>query len=87
MEKIKLGIIGSGSIVKYRHAPEAKMNPHVDLVAICSDKIENAQKVAEMFGIEKIYTDYNEMLAKEELDAVVVATPNYLHADATIKAL
>lgn len=87
MEKVRLGIIGCGSITKYRHAPEAKANENVELIAVSDPNEDNAKEVARRFDIPKVYTDYETMLSREELDAVVVATPNYLHADATIKAL
>jgi len=87
MEKIRLGIIGCGSITRHRHAPEAKLNEYVELVAISDPNKESAQEVAKRFEVKNVYTDYNKMLNEEKLDAVVVAAPNFLHADATIKAL
>jgi len=86
MGKIKMGIIGCGSIAKYRHIPEAISNENVELVSLCDACEERALELSERFGVKKIYTDYSEMLVKENLDAVVVCTPNFLHADATIKA-
>ncbi|WP_271629332.1 Gfo/Idh/MocA family protein [Caldicellulosiruptor sp. DIB 104C] len=87
MLKVRLGIIGCGSITKHRHAPEAKSNENVDLVAVCDNNLINAEKVAKMFDVPKVYADYETMLKEEKPDAVVVAAPNYIHADATIKAL
>lgn len=87
MSKLKLAIIGCGSITKHRHLPEAKANENVEVVAVCSGNLKNAESVAKMFDVPKVYADYETMLKEEKPDAVVVAAPNYLHADATIKAL
>lgn len=87
MAKIRLAIIGCGSITKYRHAPEAKSNENVELVAVCDSNLKNAESIAKTFDVPNVYIDYEKMLNMEKPDAVVVAAPNYLHADATIKAL
>ena len=87
MKKLRFAIIGCGSITKHRHAPEAKQNPNVELVAVCDRNLEHAKAIAEKFEVENVYDDYEKMLKEIKPDAVIVATPNYLHADATIKAL
>lgn len=62
MKKLRLAIIGCGSITKHRHAPEAKQNPNVELVAVCDRKLEHAKAVAEKFKVENVYDDYEKML-------------------------
>ena len=87
--KVRVGVIGTGAIAKYRHLPEYASREDVEIVALC-DILENkAVKAAKRFGVDenKVYTDYKEMLAKEKLDAVSVCLPNYLHAEVTIFAL
>ncbi|MDM5197950.1 Gfo/Idh/MocA family oxidoreductase [Fictibacillus enclensis] len=86
MGKLKIGVIGCGTIAKYRHLPEYDANPEVELVAVCDLEPERAEAYAEQYGA-KALTDYNELLQIEELDAVSVCLPNYLHAPVTIDAL
>ena len=85
--KVRIGVIGTGAIAKYRHLPEYASRKDVEIVAVCDiDKVK-ADKVALRFDVGQVYTDYKEMLEKEKLDAVSVCLPNYLHAEVTIYAL
>lgn len=85
MKKIKVGIIGCGSIAKYRHIPEYALHPSVEIVAFCDIKKERADAFAEQYG-GNAYTNYLYMLKNEQLDAVSICTPNAVHAPASIAA-
>ncbi|PLS03218.1 Gfo/Idh/MocA family protein [Neobacillus cucumis] len=86
MKKLRIGVIGCGSIAQHRHLPEYQINPNVELAAVCDINQERALEVAEKYGVLS-YTDYNELIKSGEVDAVSVCTPNYLHAPITIAAL
>lgn len=86
MEKLKIGVIGCGSIAQHRHLPEYAMNRNVELVAVCDINEARAAEIAETYGV-KAYSDYNELIKNAEVDAVSVCTPNYLHAPVSIAAL
>ena len=85
--KLRVGIIGAGNI-SHSHLGGYKALPdQVELVAVCDIDEQKAQNYAKVNGFPRAYKDYNEMLAKEELDAVSVCTWNAAHAEATIAAL
>lgn len=86
MGKLRVAVIGCGSIAQHRHLPEYKANKNVELVAVCDINEERAIEVAEKFGA-KAYTNYEELLNDGAVDAVSVCTPNYLHAPISIAAL
>ncbi len=86
MTKVKIGVIGCGSIAQHRHLPEYKMNEQVELVAVCDINTERANSVAQQYGV-KAYTNYEELLASGTVEAVSVCTPNYLHAPISVAAL
>ncbi|MCS7459318.1 Gfo/Idh/MocA family oxidoreductase [Paenibacillus doosanensis] len=86
MSKIRVAVVGCGSISKHRHIPEYAGNPNVELVAFCDVIMERAEHYAGQYGA-KAYTDYNEMLKAEKPDAVSVCTPNVLHAPVAIAAV
>jgi len=86
MDKIKVGIIGTGGI-SYCHIAGYKALDNVDLYAVCDINKERASKCAEANGIKHVFTDYNEMLKLPELDAVSICAVNCVHAPATIAAL
>lgn len=85
MTKLRVGIVGCGSITKYRHAPEYANNDAVEIVAFCDINLERAGLMAEEYG-GKAYEDYLEMFQNEDLDAVSVCTPNLYHAPVSIAA-
>lgn len=47
---ISVGIIGCGSITRFRHAPEYKANPHVDEIVFYDKSLERAKELAREFG-------------------------------------
>lgn len=86
MSKVKVGIIGCGSIARYRHLPEYHSHPDVDIIAVCDVALERAHEVAQTYGA-KAYTDYKDLLNNEEIQAVSICTPNVFHAPMSIAAL
>ena len=86
MTKLKVAVIGCGSIAKHRHLGEYQNNPAVEIIAVCDLVEERVQEAAEQYGA-KAYISYEEMLEAEEIDAVSVCLPNYLHAPVSIAAL
>lgn len=88
MKKYKYGIIGCGGITNGKHMPAIAKLKDVEMVAFCDIIPERAEKANEKFGDGKgkVFTDYKEML-KEDLDAVVVGTPNCSHCEITVAAL
>ena len=87
MEKVKVGIIGTGGI-SHAHMTGYKAIPdRVEMTAVCDIDEEKVKAYAAKFNVPRWYTDYNEMLAKENLDAVSVTTWNAAHKGAAIAAL
>lgn len=83
---LKLAIAGTGWAAKV-HAAAARLLPQVELYAVVNHRAETAQSFAQEFNIPHIYADIDELLAAGGADALVVATPNVLHAPQTIAAL
>ncbi len=79
---VKVGIIGTG--IGRLHASSLAKCPDAEIKAICDIDPERACGAAKDFGVADTYEDYHDMLADDEIDAVVVATPNYLHAPMAI---
>lgn len=88
-KKLKVGMIGCGSIAMTAHLPALKKISAVELVAFCNRNIERAKKAAAEFGEKEAhtYSDYKEMLKNEQLDMVYVCTSNRSHAQISIAAL
>ncbi len=88
MEKtLKYALIGCGSIGVY-HANAVKELKNGEIVALCDIHTEKIEELKEKCGVEApIYTDYKEMLEKEEVDVVVITTPDQNHKEPTIYSL
>lgn len=86
MEKLKIGIIGTGSISESHIAAYLKNN-NVELYAFCDLNEKRLKYMAEKYNVQRTYTDMNEMLSLKEIDAVSVCTWNSAHAACTIAAL
>ncbi|MDR4886720.1 Gfo/Idh/MocA family oxidoreductase [Fredinandcohnia sp. QZ13] len=86
MKQIKIGVIGAGSISDLHFGSYAK-NDNAKIVAVCDLNIERAEQKAKTYGAEHVYTDYHELLAHPEIDAVSICTWNNSHAEISIAAL
>ncbi|GGH76296.1 putative dehydrogenase [Pullulanibacillus pueri] len=86
MVTLKVGVIGGGSISQM-HLQSYDKNERVELVAICDINETRAKAKAEKFGIKKVYTDYQQLLADSEIEAVSICTWNNSHHEIAIAAL
>lgn len=68
---IRLGFVGCGSHAFRNIYPCLRFLP-IDLIAVCDLNEEKALLFKRQFGAKSLYTDYNEMLNKEQLDCVIV---------------
>jgi|TARA_B110000881_G_C18576833_1_gene519107 predicted dehydrogenase len=87
MRKLKIGLLGTGIIIRNFHILTLINNPLAELVAVGNLHQDSLRKIADDFKIPKTYTDFAEMAADPDIDAVVNALPNYLHAPVTIQML
>ena len=86
-KKFKVALVGCGTISPNHLGPLVK-NSSVEIVALCDKDISRAAKRAEEFSLDcNLYNSFDKLLEHEELDAVHIATPHYLHAPMTIAAL
>ena len=79
MNQVKIGIIGLGSIAQLVHLPMLKKLNNANVTAVSEINKSRLVSVGEKFGIKNLYTNYEEMLEKEELDAVIISTPTDSH--------
>jgi predicted dehydrogenase len=85
--KIRVGVIGCGGIARNRHLPALAAQPDVELVAVCDVQSGCAEAMAEQYGIRSAFSDYRQLVAMDELDAVDICTPNDAHAAPAVAAL
>ncbi|RMF80175.1 MAG: gfo/Idh/MocA family oxidoreductase [Chloroflexi bacterium] len=86
MEKIKYAVIGLGWFGE-KHCEVIDGLPNAELYALSTRTPERLQEVAQRFGVEHTYTDYRELLANEEVDAVSITTMWDQHAQPSLDSL
>lgn len=85
-EKVRIGIIGPGSRGRFL-MNLIKKNPKAEMVAICDIYQPSVDKALKIAPKAKVYNDYRKLLEDKEVDAVVIATPLYLHYQMAMDSL
>jgi predicted dehydrogenase len=86
-EPVRIGVVGAGAISQLAHLPVLAKARDARLVAICDNDRAKARGLADRFDIPDVFTDIEDLLELDELDAVVIATPNHLHEPHVLSAL
>ena len=84
---LRIGVIGVGAIAQVAQLPTLARLRGAQLVALCDNDGPKARALAERFGVPDVFTDIDEMLEFDELDAVVISTPSHLHEPQVLSAL
>ncbi|MDP9369682.1 MAG: Gfo/Idh/MocA family oxidoreductase [Chloroflexota bacterium] len=85
--RLRVGVIGAGTIAVGAHLPAIlRLRDRLELVAVADVRAEAAKEAAERFGAAHAYTDTRELLDRSDIDAVVICTPEFLHAGQTLAA-
>jgi predicted dehydrogenase len=87
MEKVRVAIIGAGGIAQVAHIPVWKKLENVELVAVCDTVKTRAKAVAEKYKIPQHFTRDEDLLKRDDVDAVDICVPTNMHERLTIDAL
>jgi predicted dehydrogenase len=87
-QKLRIGIVGAGNIVRTRHLPALKKNPDVDIVAVSNSTYESSEQFCkENCPSATPMANWADLLALPDLDIIWIGTPPYMHSAVTISAL
>jgi UDP-N-acetylglucosamine 3-dehydrogenase len=89
MKQVRVGVIGCGGIAERAHIPNLLAEPQVRLEALSDINEGKLLAIQQKFNFpkDKSYTDYTKVLDLKDVDAVVIATPTYTHAEIALKAI
>ncbi len=87
MESIRIGFVGLGGICRQRHIPGFQKIGDVELVAVANQHRASSEQAAKDFHIPRICDSWEELVAMDDLDAIVIGTWPYLHHPVSIAAL
>ncbi|WP_442603012.1 Gfo/Idh/MocA family protein [Paenibacillus sp. KN14-4R] len=86
MKTVRIGLIGVGLIGKM-HLDEYANIPGAEVVAVCDINEAEVKLVAAKYNISHVYTDFRQLLERDDLDCIDVCLHNNFHAPVTIAAL
>lgn len=84
---MRFGVIGCGTVSETGHMPALAASSETKLTALADIRQNHLQEVGKQYGIKHLYTDYRELLARPDIDAVTVATPLGSHYEVVMAAL
>lgn len=85
--RLKVGVLGCGPIAQFAHFESCVKARNADLYAICDVAEDLVERAAGTYEPPRTFLDYDVMLADPELDAVIVATSDSFHVEASRRAL
>jgi predicted dehydrogenase len=83
---VRIAIIGAGQVSDYHHVPGIRLDDRARLVAVCDADAGLLERRREQWGVSKVTTDALALCADPEVDAVVIATPNFTHRPIAVAA-
>jgi predicted dehydrogenase len=84
MRTIRVGVIGCGEVAQWMHLPFLTELPGFQVTAVCDVSQKVVDYAGERFGVAQRFTDFHQLVARTDVDAVVIATP--IHSDPAIAA-
>lgn len=87
MSQIRVGIVGLGANTRLRHVPGLRACDDVEITAVCNRRPESTAAAAKEYRIPKTFDRWEDLVADDAIDAVMVGTWPYLHRDITVAAL
>ncbi|HSR89961.1 MAG TPA: Gfo/Idh/MocA family oxidoreductase [Gemmatimonadales bacterium] len=86
-DPVRVGVIGAGAITQVAHLPVLRKLKGIEVVAICDTDMPKARALADRFKVPDAFSDIEELLEYEKLDAIAICTPNHLHEPHVMAAL
>ena len=87
MKSIGIAIIGCGGITLQNHLPGIALCADTRVVALCDTNAATLERASRETGIAVTSTDYAEIVARDDVQAVIIATPNVSHAPISLAAI
>lgn len=85
--KLRIALIGCGGITLQNHLPGLAMCPGVQVVALCDTDNACLERARQQTGIQICAADYQSIVSRDDVDAVIVATPNVTHRAISLAAI
>lgn len=87
MDTIRVGFVGLGGICKSRHVPGLRRIEGVEIVAVANRTKDSSERTAAQLGIPEACGSWEELVGRDDIDAVFIGTWPYMHKDVSVAAL
>ena len=84
---IRIGLVGAGANTRLRHIPGFQAIDGVEVVAVANRSAASGQRVADEFGIPRVFDNWQDLVNSPDVDAVCIGTWPYMHCTVTLAAL
>lgn len=83
---VRFAIIGAGAVSDYHHVPAIRLDPRATLTTVCDASEDLLKRRQQEWEATHFTTDFREACTSDQVDAVIIATPNYTHRDIAVTA-
>jgi len=83
---IRIAILGAGAVSDYHHVPAIALDPRAELAAVCDTDEQLLEQRRQDWGVDLVSTDYEAICNRPDVDAVIIATPNFTHHPMAVAA-
>ncbi len=87
MKTLGFAIVGCGGIALQNHLPGLALCPETRLAALCDTVPATLERARQQTGVKVVSTDYREIVRRDDVDAVILATPNHTHKEIALAAI
>ena len=83
--RIRVGFVGCGEVAQIMHWPSLyQLSDHFQVTALCDVSPMILEQLGKLWSIQTLTTDHRELVARSDVDVVLIANPNAFHAEVTI---
>ena len=83
---VRIAIVGAGAVSSYHHVPGIQLDPRSRLEAVCDHDAQLLERRLHDWNLRKGSTDFSRICQDPEIDALIIATPNFTHAPIALEA-
>jgi predicted dehydrogenase len=85
-QKLRVGVVGAGAFAADCHIPGIQSHPRAEVVALCGRRAAETRDLADRFQVPDVHTDFRELCARADIDAVTIVTPDLFHREQALCA-
>jgi predicted dehydrogenase len=86
--RIRVGFVGCGEVTQILHRPSLyQLSDHFEVTALCDISSSILEQLGKLWNVQTLTTDHRELVARSDVDAVLVANPNAFHAEVALDAI